>query len=150
MLPVWLRNGPQVELPKTRTTGLGPISFDSVTSSLPSLVLRVKSGALSSSFGPGSSEPISRRKRPRTRVAFDGRPDPAAGRRRRGERLLQVGERQEALAVAVGRPEEGLELLARDLAIAVAVGTREHASTPVTGPASCPRSRSRARVKAPS
>ena len=109
MLPAWLRNGPQVKLPKTRTTGLGPTSFESVTSPLPSLVLRVKSGAVSSSFGPGSSEPISWRKRPRTSVAFDGRPDagPAARRRRRrGERLLQVGERQEALAAAVGRPEE--------------------------------------------
>ena len=126
MFPAWLRNGPQVKLPKTRTTGLGPISFESVTSSLPSLVLRVKSGAVSSSFGPGSSEPISRRKRPRTRVAFDGRPARRRPRRRRrGERFLQVGERQEALAAAVGRPEEGLELLARDLAVAVAVGTAE-------------------------
>ena len=27
MFPEWLRNGPQVKLPKTRTTGLGPTSF---------------------------------------------------------------------------------------------------------------------------
>ena len=59
---------------------MGPISFESVTSALPSLVLRVKSGALSSSFGPGWSEPISWRKRPRTSVAFDGRPEPGDGR----------------------------------------------------------------------
>ena len=77
MLPEWLRNGPQVKLPKTRTTGLGPTSFDRVISVLPSLVFKVKSGALSSSLGPGWSEPISWRKSPRTSVAFDGRPEAA-------------------------------------------------------------------------
>ncbi len=53
MFPEWLRNGPQVKLPNTSTTGLGPISFDRVISALPSLVFRVKSGADSSSLGPG-------------------------------------------------------------------------------------------------
>ncbi len=46
--------------------------------------------------------------------------------RRRCERFLEVGKRQEALTTAIGRPEERLELLARDLAVAVAVGAREH------------------------
>src|SRR5208337_83341 len=36
------------------TIGLGPICFQSVISDLPSLVRRVKSGAVSSSLGPGS------------------------------------------------------------------------------------------------
>ena len=53
MLPEWLRNGPQVKLPKTRTTGLEPTSFESVISALPSLVFKVKSGADSSTLGPG-------------------------------------------------------------------------------------------------
>ena len=37
----------------------GADQFESVISDLPSLVLSVKSGAVSSSFGPGCSEPIS-------------------------------------------------------------------------------------------
>ncbi len=129
MLPAWLRNGPHVKLPKTRTTGFGPISFERVISSLPSTVLSVKSGAGSPSAGPGWSEPISWRKRPRTRVSFDGPASLPEGPRRpvdgMGTRLLEVGERQEAVAVAVGLREEGVELLAGDLAVAVAVGPLE-------------------------
>ena len=134
MLPAWLRNGPQVKLPKTSTTGFGPMSFESVTSSLPSSVFRVKSGADSSSFGPGWSEPSSCRNRLRTSVAFEtsARVLRASRRLRLGKRLLQVGERQEALAAAVGRPEERVELLARDLAVGVAVGA-ENSRAPGEG-----------------
>ncbi len=59
-------------------------------------------------------------------MALDGRP---AGRRpasgsRLSERLLQVGERQKALAAAVGGLKERVELFARDLAAAVAIEPR--------------------------
>src|SRR5271166_2301371 len=55
------------------TIGLGPICFESVISDLPSLVRRVKSGAVSSSLGPGWSEPISCRNNPRISIALLGR-----------------------------------------------------------------------------
>ena len=55
---------------------------------------------------------------------------PAARRRR--ERVLKVGERQEALAAAVAGLEERVKLLARDLAVAVAIG-RENTIAPGEG-----------------
>src|SRR5262249_13404206 len=45
--------------------------------------------------------------------------------RRRGERVLQVGQGQETLIVSIGRTEECVKLIARDLPISVAVETRK-------------------------
>ena len=61
-----------MKFPKTRTTGFGPISFESLTVSLPSGVFAAKSGAAESSFGPSLMVPISPANRPRTRVGMDG------------------------------------------------------------------------------
>src|SRR5438876_1475916 len=66
------RNGPQVKLPSTMTTGFVPMSFESWTVSLPSGVDRVKLGAGSSSRGPSCIEPISPLNKPRTSTGMAG------------------------------------------------------------------------------